>query len=182
MEPVTSSPASHIEPSLTEWVVLALLAEGPVHGFAIARELRAGADLGRIITVQRSLVYRALDRLVSAGLAEPHQTEPGEAGPSRTLHRPTQTGNAAVEHWLDRPVDHVRDLRIEFLAKLRLNQRRGRDPGPLVESQRAALADTFDRLTTPDDGDVVELWRDHNARAAQTFLDRLAARSRSRRS
>ena len=46
--------------SLTEWIVLALVAEGPSHGFAIAKELRADSDLGRVMTVQRALVYRAL--------------------------------------------------------------------------------------------------------------------------
>ncbi len=44
------------ELSLTEWVVLALLGERPAHGFALARELAAGGDLGRILTVHRPLV------------------------------------------------------------------------------------------------------------------------------
>lgn len=104
--------APDLELSLTEWVVLALLAEAPCHGFAVSKELRPGTDLGRILTVHRPLVYRALDRLVSAGLAEPHHTEPGDAGPNRTLHRVTGRGAVGVGDWLDRPVGHVRDLRI----------------------------------------------------------------------
>lgn len=163
------------ELSLTEWTVLALLAEAPTHGFGIAKELRSGADLGRIITVHRPLVYRALDRLVAAGLAEPHTTEPGDAGPNRTVHRATSRGCAAVEQWLDRPVAHIRDLRIEFLAKLRLNQRRSRDAGRLVTTQRAALADTFDQLTGDEPADVVDMWRRSNATAARQFLDHLVA-------
>ena len=97
--------ASHNGPpelSLTEWVVLAVLVEAPIHGFAIAKELRPDTDLGRILTVHRPLVYRALDRLVAAGLAEPHHTEPGAAGPARTLHQPTLTGRRAADAWLDR--------------------------------------------------------------------------------
>ncbi|MFN3217848.1 MAG: PadR family transcriptional regulator [Acidimicrobiales bacterium] len=162
------------ELSLTEWTVLALLAEAPTHGFGIAKELRAGTDLGRIITVHRPLVYRALDRLVAAGLAEPHVTEPGDAGPNRTVHRATDPGCGAVEQWLDQPVAHIRDLRIEFLAKLRLNQRRARDAGRLVAAQREALADTFDQLTGDEPADVVDMWRRSNATAARQFLDRLA--------
>jgi DNA-binding PadR family transcriptional regulator len=158
------------ELSLTEWVVLALLTEAPTHGFGIAKELRAGADLGRIVTVHRPLVYRALDRLVAAGL-----TEPGDAGPNRTVHRVTSAGDEAVVRWLDRPVSHVRDLRIEFLAKLRLNQRRSRDAHRLVSAQRAALADTFDQLTGDEPTDVVDRWRRANATAAREFLDQLAA-------
>ena len=84
MGPPDASHNGHPELSLTEWVVLAVLVEAPIHGFAIAKELRPDTDLGRILTVHRPLVYRALDRLVAAGLAEPHHTEPGAAGPTRT--------------------------------------------------------------------------------------------------
>lgn len=161
--------------SLTEWVVLAVLAEAPTHGFAIAKELRSGTDLGRVITVHRPLVYRALDRLVSAGLVEQHGTEPSDTGPNRTIHRPTDPGRHALEGWLDRPVQHVRDLRIEFLIKLRLNQRRHRNPQPLIAAQRAELADTFDQLTRSRSEDVVDAWRNVNATAARLFLDHLAS-------
>ena len=160
--------------SLTEWVVLAVLVEAPVHGFAIAKELRPNTDLGRILTVHRPLVYRALDRLVAAALAEPHHSEPGEAGPTRTVHRPTASGRSAVDAWLDRPVARVRELRIEFLAKLRLNQRRDRDLSHLVNAQRSALAETFARLEEPSGGDVVDRWRSHNAHAARAFLEDLS--------
>ena len=169
-----ASPTGSAELSLTERVVLAVLVEAPVHGFAIAKELRPNTDLGRILTVHRPLVYRALDRLVTAGLAEPHHTEPGEAGPTRILHRSTALGRRATEEWLDRPVTSVRDLRIEFLAKLRLNQRRGRDVTLLVDAQRSALAETFARLQAPSGDDVVDRWRSHNAAAARAFLEDLS--------
>lgn len=166
--------ASRPELSPTEWVVLALLAETPTHGFAIAKELRPDSDLGRIITVHRPLVYRALDRLVGSNLAEPHSTERGDAGPNRTVHRATRSGRRAVDGWLDEPVAHIRDLRIGFLVKLRLNQRRGRDASALVAAQQAALASTFDQLITGDSHDIVDLWREHSAAAARDFLAHLA--------
>jgi PadR family transcriptional regulator AphA len=163
------------ELSSTEWVVLALLGEHPAHGFALARELRADSDLGRILTVHHPLVYRALGRLVEAGLAEPRRTEPGDAGPRRRVHRATRRGRRVATAWLAEPVGHVRDLRIEFLVKLRLLERRGDDPVPLVVAQRAALAETLDRLTDRRAvHDVVDRWRLHNARAARRFLDELA--------
>ena len=70
----------------------------------------------------------------------------------------------------------VRDLRMEFLAKLRLNQRRNRDLSHLVDAQRSALAGTFERLEAPSSTDVVDLWRSHNADAAKAFLDELSQR------
>lgn len=162
---------------LNEWVVLALLAEQPRHGFAVARELAPGSDLGRILTVQRPLVYRALDRLVAAGLARPSHTEPGDNGPNRTVHRTTRRGATRLRSWFAEPVHHVRDLRLEFLVKVRLLERAGRDPGALVAAQREALAATLDGLVhSPDRDDVVELWRSHNAAATRAFLDALADR------
>ena len=85
------------ELSLTEWVVLALVGESPTHGFAIARELRPESDLGRILTVHRPLVYRALDRLSDAGLVAEAATEPGDAGPTRTIMKITHHGQAQLK-------------------------------------------------------------------------------------
>ena len=158
---------------MTEWVVLALVREAPTHGFAVARELQAESDLGRILTVHRPLVYRALARLQEAGLVEEAATEPGDAGPTRTIMRATRSGQAALKKWFVRPVDHIRDLRIEFLIKLRLTERRGNNAQPLVEAQRRELAPTFDLLAKPSTGDVVDQWRRHNAIAARTFLNDL---------
>jgi len=162
--------------SLNEWVVLALLAEGPSHGFAMAKELAPDADLGRILTVARPLVYRALARVVDAGLAESVHIEPGDAGPNRTVHRLTRSGRARLRGWLAAPVDHVRDLRIEFLVKMRLLERSSKDTASLVEAQRVALDDAFERLVHLElEADIVDLWRHHNAVAARSFLDRLAS-------
>ncbi len=201
----TSDPAQErpVVRSLTEWVVLALLIEAPAHGFALSKDLTADSDLGRIVTVRRPLVYRALDRLVEAGLATPLHTEPGDSGPARTVYRPTNAGSAAAEGWLSTPVDHVRDLRVEFLVKLRLLQRRDRSDRQLVDAQRASLDETIARLIErpgtgatvgagagvvpssaeergPQSGepvvsDVVDLWRAHNALAVSRFLDELQA-------
>ncbi len=154
--------------------MLALVAEAPTHGFAISRELRVDSDLGRILTVHRPLVYRAIDRLQEGGLVEHVTTEPGDAGPNRTVIRATRKGKARLKRWFVAPVDHVRDLRIEFLVKLRLTERVGRDATALVAAQRAELADTLTRLAKGGvDHDVVDQWRQHNAAAASDFLNSL---------
>jgi len=163
------------EPSLTEYAVLGLLAEGPTHGFAISKALRPDTEVGRVITVRRPLVYRALDRLVDAGLAAPGHTEPGVAGPNRVIHRMTRAGRRRLETWLSSPVGHVRDMRIEFQLKLALLQRLGRSPLELVVLQRRALEPTLAALDVPAEGSVdhLELWRRHNAVAATSYLESL---------
>jgi DNA-binding PadR family transcriptional regulator len=163
------------EPSLTEYAVLGLLAQGSTHGFAISKALQPETEVGRVITVRRPLVYRALDRLVDAGLAEPRHTEPGTAGPNRVIHRITRAGRSRLDSWLASPVGHVRDMRIEFQLKLALIQRLGRSPLELVVLQRQALEPTLAALDVPAQGSVdhLELWRRHNAAAATSYLESL---------
>jgi len=163
------------EPSLTEYAVLGLLAEGPTHGFAISKALQPDTEVGRVITVRRPLVYRALDRLVDAGLAQPVHTEPGTAGPNRVIHRVTRSGKRRLDSWLGNPVGHVRDMRIEFQLKLALLQRLGRSPQELVVLQRRALEPTLAALEIPAEESVdhLELWRRHNAAAAASYLESL---------
>src|SRR5262245_47571816 len=103
--------------SLTDSVVLGLIAEHPRHGFAVARELRADASIGQIWTVHRPLVYRAIDHLARAELVEPTHTEPGEQGPDRTVYRVTRRGRERHRRWLEHPVEHPRQARAELLSK-----------------------------------------------------------------
>jgi len=162
--------------SLTEWAVLAVLAERPAHPFAVARLLGEDGELGRVLTVRRPLVYRAAERLAAAGLCRPDHTEPGEGGPERTVYRTTPAGRRALAKWLAEPVSRVRDLRLEFLLKVRLTRRAGRSPLPLVQAQRAALGPRLGALSSGGEGDEVALWRRHNAAAARAFLEELEGR------
>ncbi len=160
--------------SITDYAVLGLLAERPTHGFAISKELAPGSQVGRVVTVRRPLVYRALDRLADLDLAEPVHTEPGDAGPQRTVLRVTRKGRGQLNRWLSRPVAHVREMRIEFQLKLVLLERSGKSPGRLVEAQRAALDPTLTALETTTTTDHLELWRRRNAIAAGEYLADLA--------
>ena len=157
-----------------EWAVIGLLAEAPAHPFALARQLGADGPLGRVFMVRRPLVYRAVERLQKEGLIERHRTEPGEAGPERTVYRVTPGGRDALEVWLDEPVRHIRDIRLAFLLKLVLLRRAGRSPAVLVRAQRETLSETLESLNRlPGDPDEIDLWRHHNAAAASAFLDAL---------
>jgi len=85
----------------------------------------------------------------SHGFALAKQLAPdSDLGRILTVRRPLVYAAAkrAVTRWLNTPVNHVRDLRVEFLVKLRLLERRGRQPDRLIERQRAVLGDTLDSL------------------------------------
>src|SRR5262250_441037 len=124
--------------SLPEWTVLAVVSEGPTHGFAIARLTAPGGELGRIWHIPRPVVYRSIGRLLDAGLITPAAVESGR-GPQRTIYTVTARGRQAAARWLDTPVEHVRDVRTQLLLKLALLDRAGRDPTDLLRRQRAVL-------------------------------------------
>jgi len=168
-------PADAAELSLTEWIVLALLAEGPTHGFALARQLGRTTALGQVWTVPRPLVYRALGRLEAQGFAVPKGEEQGNPGPPRMIYRATPKGRKAAAAWLVTPVRHLREVRSAFLAKMILLQRSGTAADPLVASQREAFAPVFDGLQGQfeEHGDVVAAWRFESSQAVARLLARL---------
>jgi len=168
------------ELSLTEWAVLAIVAEQPTHGFAVSKELDAAGDVGRVWTVPRPLVYRALAALEQAGLVEPLGEESGDRGPNRTRLRATRRGRLAVERWLHTPVPHVRDLRTRLLLQLRLLDRRGLDPRPLAAAQldelTPILASLHSQATSSEGFDrLLASWRYESALAARRVLEGVLA-------
>jgi DNA-binding PadR family transcriptional regulator len=164
------------ELSLTEWAVLALVAEKAAHGFAIAKQLGPEGDLGQIWTVPRPLVYRALTRLEEQNLLEPLDLEPGDGGPARTPMRATPTGKAAVNRWLATPAHHVRQLRTQLLLQLLFLDRRGLDLAPLAAAQLDQLRPILVALqqqahATSGFARLLAEWRYESAQAAARILE-----------
>ena len=75
-----------------EWAILALLDEEPAHGFALARAMATGGEVGRVWDMRRPLVYRALEMLQRLALITPVATLRRESGPQRTIFEPTTEG------------------------------------------------------------------------------------------
>jgi DNA-binding PadR family transcriptional regulator len=161
--------AARRERSLTEWAVLGLIAEAPTHGFALARLLTRGGEVGRVWAATRPLTYRAIDQLAAEGLIEPVRTEPG-AGPPRTVHRATPAGRRALRRWLSQPVAHPRQVRAELLVKLLLLERSGRSTAPLLRAQQTAFAEVLATARRAPVDDSVGRWRAEQAAAIDRFL------------
>jgi PadR family transcriptional regulator AphA len=162
------------ELTLTEWVVLGLVAEAPTHGWAIVRTLKPGGAIGEVWTSSLPVVYRAIRLLVERGLIQESGAREGH-GPERILVAITPNGSAALAAWLDQPVAHVRDLRSEFLIKLLLRERHGLDTSSLVRHQIAqirpiAKALRYDVTEATGSGRAIALWRSTAAQAALRFL------------
>jgi DNA-binding PadR family transcriptional regulator len=168
--------------SLNEWAVLGVLVERARHGYDIAAELKRGTEIGDTWRLTRPLVYRALERLEALGLAEPRRTEPGDAGPPRTIYAATRRGRSMLRAWLHEPVGHLRDVRSALLLKLVLLNRLELPRDPLIRAQRAAFRSQFEGLArTPPPDRITALWRHHSAAAAAAFLDALSPIRGSRR-
>jgi len=164
--------------SLPEWLVLAILSRQPAHGFAVAQLTAAGGHLGRVWQIPKAVVYRAIGRLLEAGLIVPEGTEPG-LGPQRTVYAATDDGRAAAQRWLHEPVEHVRDIRSELLLKLALLDRAGENPADLLRAQRAVLEPLVgaieSRRADSQGFDATLLaWRRATAIAALDFIDTIA--------
>lgn len=155
-------------PTLAEHACLALVAQGVSHGWAIGSLLAPKGELGAVYTLSRPLTYRAIDRLVQDRLVR--RKEPTGGTRDRATLTATATGRRVAQAWLDAPVSHVRDVRVELMLKLLLRQRAGQPVAPLVDAQLAALP--FERLIDDAgaEGDLVHLWRREHARSVQAFL------------
>lgn len=159
-----------------EWAVLALVAETPTHGFAIARALAPGGEVGRVWAMRRPLVYRTLDVLEERELIHAAGTEPSESGPPRTVVDVTGAGRERIDAWLLAPVEHVRDARADLMLKLLFLDRAGRDPAPLLTAQRERfelIARELEADEEPGFAHTLTLWRLENTRAAIRFVERL---------
>ena len=163
-----------------EWSVLALLAEEPGHGWALARQMARDGEIGRVWALGRPLVYRALELLDNRGLVEPVGSERGVRGPNRTVFAATDRGREALTEWLSLPVEHVRDVRSLLLLKLVLIERAGLDRGPLLRAQRQlvlpAIAALEGRLAESRGSEAIFLrFRLESTRAVLDFIDGLLA-------
>jgi len=98
-----------------EYPVLGMLASGPAHGYDICRRLQT--QLGSVWNLGRSQIYALLSRLEREGFVV-HERVGQENLPAKNVFSLTRLGEEVFQAWLDSPVNHVRDMRLEFPTKL----------------------------------------------------------------
>lgn len=81
-------------------VVLALLAERPLHPYAMQQLIKLRGKTSLVNVTQRNSVHQVIDRLVASGLAEIETTEQVQNRPERTIYRITETGLRTVRRWI----------------------------------------------------------------------------------
>ena len=99
----------------SEYVLLGTLMSGPRHGYEIMQFTEKA--LGETWFVGTSQLYALLKRLEQQGLVQ-STLEHQDARPSKRIFTISPEGKYAFLKWLHEPTQHVRDFRIEFMAKL----------------------------------------------------------------
>jgi PadR family transcriptional regulator AphA len=121
-----------------EHALLGLVRHQPMHAYEMHQQLLHAEALGLVWHLKQGHLYALLARLEAAGylagVTEPQGTRP----PRKILHL-TPAGEAAFARWLQRPVAHGRDFRLEFLAKLYFAAEEGPEAvRRLIATQRSA--------------------------------------------
>lgn len=98
-----------------EFPLLGVLSLGPAHGYDLCTELRE--RLGEIWILHTSHIYALLAGLEKDGLVS-HERIDQENRPAKKVFRITPEGRKVFWTWMTSPVSNVRDIRMEFFAKL----------------------------------------------------------------
>ena len=98
-----------------ENALLGILMTGPKHGYELHGYV--SAKMNQFWDLSMSQVYALLKRLENNGVVV-SQEERQEGRPAKKIFSLTQKGKERFLRWVSSPVEHVRDVRIEFLAKL----------------------------------------------------------------
>jgi DNA-binding PadR family transcriptional regulator len=127
-----------------EYAVLGTLMPGPKHGYEILQFLNSALE--STWQVSPSQLYMLLKRLEQHGMLQSN-IKTQETRPSKRVFSLTPTGEKIFLSWLHNPSRHVRDLRIEFLARLFFFHRlslEGADD--LIEAQVQVLKRIMDKI------------------------------------
>jgi DNA-binding PadR family transcriptional regulator len=140
-------------------VVLAVLLDGPQHGYEIKRIHDEWFPAGKPLAYGQ--VYATLSRLEKDECVEVVETRVA-SGPERTVYALTDSGRQRVERWLSDPlVDGVVAVG-ELVRKTVAAVRTSSDPRPMLARQRTAfLRQMRDLQQTPAADPLSDLARDH---------------------
>ena len=128
----------------TEYALLGALMTGPKHGYEIMQFLETA--IGSTWYVGTSQLYLLLKKLEQDGLLG-SSMETQDTRPPKRIFSLNPAGKKSFLDWLHSPTKHVRDLRIEFLAKLFFFDRLSLKGGAqLIKAQTQVLEQIRERI------------------------------------
>jgi DNA-binding PadR family transcriptional regulator len=88
-----------------------------MHAYEMHQNLLHAERLGLVWRLKQAHLYALLGKLEAAGYLTSVTEAPGARPPRKVLHL-TPDGEAVFADWMATPVEHGREFRLEFLAKL----------------------------------------------------------------
>ncbi|MHC1781723.1 MAG: PadR family transcriptional regulator [Anaerolineaceae bacterium] len=132
-------------PLSIEYILLGLLADNPRHGYDLFKQITHFDAISLVWNIKQSQLYALLDKLESDGLLKSTMVA-GDSHLMKKIFNLTGAGIQTFTAWKTSPVDHLREMRQEFLAKLYFCQKNGGEAGfELIEEQRGLC---FEWLTS----------------------------------
>ena len=104
-------------PLTLEYILLGIISRKPIHGYNIFKELSQLDGIGMVWQLKQPQLYALLEKLEHEGLLQSTLVDDG-IYPPRKEYQVTSLGRDNFELWRSSPVNHPRDLRQEFLARL----------------------------------------------------------------
>jgi DNA-binding PadR family transcriptional regulator len=133
--------------------LLALLDDGPTHGFDLKR--RYDALLGHERELKYGQVYATLQRLERDGLADGVGVEAG-SGADRKVYAITEHGVEELDHWLTSP-EPASSRPAEIFTRVVLALVSGRSADQVLDVHRRSYLDRMRTLTARrHSGDVID--------------------------
>jgi DNA-binding PadR family transcriptional regulator len=126
---------------------LLVLEGGSGHGYDLARNFVDGQPLANVLRLESGMLYHHLKKMERTGWVESTK-EQQSSRPARQVYHLTDAGRVELQRWLTEPVQHTREIRLEFLVKLYFARRM--DDAlvlTLIDGQLSALRTWLDALT-----------------------------------
>ncbi len=108
-----------------EYAVLGLVRKKPAYGYELQRVLGGRSGLARVCPVEPAMVYAILKSLSGLELIDGEWDS--SSYPPKAIYTATDLGELAFQRWLRSPVARMREVRLDFMAKLYFAMDEGQD-------------------------------------------------------
>jgi DNA-binding PadR family transcriptional regulator len=130
----------------TRFAFLGLLLDQPHHGYDLYQRFTDPAGLGQVWHLGMSQMYADLKTLEARGWVSA-ALEHRDPHPARKVFTLTKAGRAAFKQWMATPSRGLREMRVEFIAKLYFARLEGhRDVSALLALQEKSLREELGKL------------------------------------
>ena len=150
-----------------EYALLGILMTGPKHGYEMHSYFSSHMD--QFWRLSMSQIYALLKRMEKNGVVI-SKSEWQNNRPPKKIFSITQTGKEGFLNWVYSPVNHVRNMRIEFMAKLFfINELKLKRAADIIDKQIAILRETLHLLQHPKEKTMDEFQKAlHSFKISQT--------------